>query len=262
LYSASNKAERNYNGRKMKKEKSEKFERPDGRKIDELRPIKAKVGVIANADGSAMYQSGDTIAIAAVYGPRQMHPQHSQNPSKGTLRCTYNMNSFSVSERIRPGPSRRSTEISKITEWALAPVIMLDRFPNTVVDVHINIIQADAGTRCAGINAAAMALAHAGIPMRDMVSSIAVGKLDKSLVVDLSKEEEDFEEGEGPTDIPVSMTHAGEITHLQLDGNIKGEQLKEAIEMAKKACEEIYEIQKAALKDSIDLDGGKNENIK
>jgi exosome complex component RRP41 len=233
------------------------FKRPDGRKVDELRPIKAKVGIIANADGSAMYQSGDTIAIAAVYGPRQMHPQHSQDPQRGTLRCTYNMNSFSVNERIKPGPSRRSMEISKITEWALEPIVMLDRFPNTVVDVHINIIQADAGTRCAGINAAAMALAHAGIPMRDMVSSIAVGKLDKTVVVDLSKEEEDFEDGEGPTDIPVSMTHEGEITHLQLDGNIKGEQLKEAIEMAKKACEKIYEIQKKALKESIDLNGGK-----
>jgi exosome complex component RRP41 len=234
------------------------FKRPDGRKINELRkPLKAEVGVIKNADGSAMFQTGDTIAIAAVYGPKKMHPQHSQNPSKGTLRCTYNMNSFSVSDRIRPGPSRRSTEISKITEWALEPIVMLEKFPNTVVDVHINIIQADAGTRVAGINAAALALAHAGIPMRDMVSSISVGKLDKTLVVDLNKEEEDFEESEGSTDIPVSMTHSGEITHLQLDGNIDKKQLIEALEMAKKACEEIYEVQKKALKESIDLTGGK-----
>jgi exosome complex component RRP41 len=243
-------------GNKMAKE----FKRPDGRKVDELRtPLKAQVGIIKNADGSAMFQTGETIAIAAVYGPKKMHPQHSQNPSKGTLRCTYNMNSFSVSDRIRPGPSRRSTEISKITEWALEPVVMLEKFPNTVVDVHINIIQADAGTRVAGINAAALALAHAGIPMKDMVSSISVGKLDKTIVVDLNKEEEDFEEGEGPTDIPISMTHAGEITHLQLDGNIDKKQLIEAIEIAKKACEKIYAVQKEALKNSINLNskGGK-----
>jgi exosome complex component RRP41 len=234
------------------------FKRPDGRKLDELRkPLKAEVGIIKNADGSAMFQMGETIAVAAVYGPKKMHPQHSQNPSKGTLRCTYNMNSFSVSDRIRPGPSRRSTEISKITEWALEPVVMLEAFPNTVVDVHINIIQADAGTRCAGINAAAIALAHAGIPMRDMITSVSVGKLDKTVVVDLDKAEEDFEEGEGPTDIPISMTQSGHITHLQLDGNINGKQLKEAIEMAKKACKEVYEVQKEALKDSVDLKGGK-----
>ena len=56
-----------------------------------------------------MFAFGDTIAIAAVYGPKKMHPQHSQNPEKGTLRCNYNMLSFSVTERIRPGPNRRST---------------------------------------------------------------------------------------------------------------------------------------------------------
>jgi len=231
------------------------FKRPDGRKNDEMRPVEAKVGIIPNANGSAMFKSGETVAIAAVYGPKKMHPQHQQNPAKGQLRCTYNMLSFSVSDRIRPGLNRRSTEIGKITEWALDPVVMLDKYPNMVVDVHIHITQADAGTRCAGINAASMALANAGIPMKDIVSSISMGKLDKTLVVDLTKEEEDYEEGEGPTDIPISMTKDGEITHLQLDGKINPEQLKEAIDISKKACEEIYNIQKKALKEAIE---GKN----
>ncbi len=230
------------------------IKRPDGRKKEEMRPISAKVGVVPNADGSAMFTSGDTIAIAAVYGPKKMHPAHQQDPARGVLRCTYNMNSFSVSDRIRPGPSRRSTEISKIIGWALDPVVMLKNFPGTVVDVHVNIIQADAGTRCAGINAASMALAHAGIPMKNLVTSISLGKLDKELVVDLDKAEEDWEEGEGATDIPISMTGDGEITHLQLDGTINGEQLKECVKLAKKAGAEIYEIQKQALKDSIKED--------
>ena len=229
------------------------YKRKDGRKNDEFRPIKAKVGVVPNADGSAMYQSGETIAIAAVYGPRKMHPQHQQNPEKGTLRCTYNMLSFSVQDRIRPGLSRRSTEISKITEWALEPVLMLEKFPNMVVDVFINIIQADAGTRCAGINAASMALAHAGIPMKNLVSSISAGKMDKTIVLDLDKyEDSEFEEGEGSTDIPISMTPDGKITHFQLDGKINSTQLKEVIDMVQKACKEVYEIQKKALKDSIE----------
>ncbi len=227
------------------------YKRKDGRKNDELRgPIVAKVGVVPNADGSAMFQIGKTIAIAAVYGPKKMHPQHSQNPEKGTLRCTYNMNSFSVEDRIRPGPSRRSTEISKITEWAIEPVLMIEEYANQVVDVHINIIQADAGTRCAGINAAAMALAHAGIPMKDMVSSVSVGKIDKTIVLDLDKfEDSEFEDGEGSTDIPITFTHEGKLTHIQLDGKISPEQLKEAIEMGKKSCDEIYEVQKKALKE-------------
>jgi exosome complex component RRP41 len=229
------------------------FKRPDGRKIDETRPISAKVGIIENADGSAMFSFGDTVAIAAVYGPKKMHPQHMQNPEKGVLRCNYSMLSFSVKERIRPGPNRRSTEISKIIEWALEPVIMLDDFPNNVIDVHINILQADASTRCAAINAAALALANAGIPMRDMVSSISIGKLDKQLVVDLNKKEEDWEEGEGATDIPMSFTNSGEMTHLQLDGKISTSQLKDAIRLGREACKKIYEIQKDALNKSINL---------
>jgi exosome complex component RRP41 len=228
------------------------FKRPDGRKINELRKITAKVGVVPNADGSALFGFGDTIAIAAVYGPKKMHPQHSQNPEKGTLRCTYNMLSFSVTERIRPGPSRRSQEISKITEWALQPIVMIDDFPGNVVDVHINVIQANASTRCAGINAAVMALAHAGIPMKSMVTSVSIGKLDKQLVTDLIKEEEDWEEGEGPTDIPITLTDDGKITHIQLDGNIPMKQLMETFELAKEAGKQIHEAQVKALKEAIE----------
>ena len=238
--------------------KQKGFERPDGRKVDEMRKMGAKVGIVPNADGSAMFSFGDTIAIAAVYGPRKMHPQHQQDPEKGTLRCTYSMLSFSVSDRIKPGPSRRSMEISKITEWALEPILMIKKYPNMVIDVHINILQANASTRCAGINAAALALAHAGIPMREMVSSVSIGKLDKQLVVDVNKDEEDWEEGEGATDIPITMTPNGMVTHLQLDGKITSKELKEAIELARKATKEIYEVQKKALKESLNEQMGED----
>ena len=203
-----------------------------------------------------MFSFGDTVAIAAVYGPKKMHPQHSQNPEKGTLRCNYNMMSFSVNDRIRPGPSRRSQEISKVTEWALEPVVMLDNYPNMVIDVHIQILQANASTRCAGINAAAMALAHAGIPMKELVSSVSIGKLDKTLVVDVNKKEEDWEEGEGATDIAMSFTsNSDKITHMQLDGHITTEQLEEAMKLGHEATKKIYEIQKNTLKDIEIMEG-------
>ena len=225
--------------------------RTDGRKFDELREIKAEVGIVPSADGSALYQSGKTIAIAAVFGPRTLHPQHMQNPQKGILRVNYDMMSFSVPDRKRPGPNRRSQEISKVTEWALSQCVELDEFPNTVVDVFIQIPQADAGTRVAGINAAAMALAHAGVPMKEMASAVAVGKMDKTLVVDVCKEEEDYEEGEGATDIPVCiLSRSKKIALLQADGKISIDELKQAIEMAKKACEEIHQIQINAIKKS------------
>jgi len=238
--------------RRRNKMPTKEIKRKSGRKVDEIREISAKVGVIPNADGSASWEQGKTKAIAAVYGPKELHPRNQRNPAKGILRCTYNMMSFSVTDRIRPGPNRRSTEISKITEWALEPVVMLDKYPGTVVDVHIHMTQADAGTRCAGINAAAMALAHAGITMKNMVSSVAAGKLDKTIVLDLDKyEDSEFEEGEGSTDIPMTFTNEGKLTHIQVDGHITPEQLKEAIKMAREASKKIYEVQKQALKDSL-----------
>jgi len=228
------------------------LKRSDGRKANEMRPMKAKVGIIPNADGSAMFQFGKTVAIAAVYGPRKLHPQHMQNPSTGILRVNYDLLSFSVEDRKRPGPSRRSQEISKVTEWALSPAVNIKEFPNTVIDVQIYITQADAGTRVAGINAASMALAHAGIPMRDLVTSVAMGKLDKDLIIDVNKDEEDWDVGLGATDFPIAkIANSDEFTLLQLDGKIPPKQVKESLEIASKACKEIYEIQKKALKESI-----------
>lgn len=225
--------------------------RGDGRKFDEVRPIKAKVGVVPSADGSAMFETGGTRAIAVVRGPRTLHPQHMQNPNTGILRVSYGMMPFSVWDRIRPGPSRRSEEISKVSEWALSSVVDLKGFPNTVVDVFIQIPQADAGTRVAGLNAASMALAHAGIPMKEMISAIAVGKADKTLIVDVDKDEEDFHDGEGATDIPMAVTsRTKKIALLQLDGKISPDELKTALEMGKEACGEVLKVQMQALKEA------------
>jgi|SRR3990167_3939662 len=222
----------------------------DNRKFDEMRKIEAKVDIIPRADGSAMFKIGDTVAIAAVYGPRSLHPKFLQDPEKGILRCNYTMMPFSVSERIRPGPSRRSTEISLVTSKSLLPVLDLTKFPNAVVDVFIQIIQANAGTRCAGICAASMALAHAGIPMKDMVAAVSVGKVGDKIVIDLNKEEEDYEDG--ATDIPVAMTGRNhEVTLLQLDGEVTKEELMKGLEMARKGCLDIIEIQKKALREAI-----------
>ena len=236
--------------------------RSDGRKMDEMRPIKAEVGVVPNAVGSALFASGKTVAIAAVYGPKILHPASMRQPDRAIIRCEYNMLPFSVSERARPGPSRRSKEISLITSNALSAVVDLSKYPNAVIDIQIMILQADAGTRCAGINAAAMALAHAGIPMREMVSSVAIGKIDDKIVVDVTKEEEDYEDGEGPTDIPFTMTSRNhDIVHLQLDGNIPTSRFKEAVDASVIACDKINDYQMRALKgEVIDENVGKSKD--
>ena len=220
----------------------------EGRKFEEIRKMEAKVGIIPRADGSAMFRVGDTIAIAGVYGPRELFPKFLQNQKRGIVRCTYDMMSFSVNERKRPGPSRRSVEISMVTEKALMPVLELDNYPNSVVDIYVQITQANAGTRCAGICAASLALAHAGIPMKDLIGAVSVGKVGDKIVADLDKYEEDHEEG--ATDIPVAMTgRKKEITLLQLDGDISKQELKKALELARDKTDEIIKVQQDALRD-------------
>ncbi len=223
--------------------------RLDGRKVDETREIETKTGVIPRADGSAMFKIGNTVAYAAVYGPRDLYPRFLQDPTKGILRCRYNMMPFSgVGDRVRPGTSRRSKEISMVTEKALLPALNLEDFPNAVVDVFIELPQTDSGTRCAGICAAAMALADAGISMKDLVSSVAVGKVDDKILVDLTYDEESYEEG-AVADIPVAMMPRTEqITLLQMDGEITKEDLMKALELAKKTLKQIYEVQRKAIK--------------
>ena len=225
-------------------------QRIDGRKFDETRPITAKVGVINRADGSAMFKIGNTWAYAAVYGPRDLYPKFMQNPERGILRCNYNMMPFSSSgERVRPGGSRRSKEISLVTEKALLPVLNLDEYPNSVVDVFIELPQTEAGSRCAGICAASMALADAGLEMKDLVCAVSVGKVDDKLLVDLDYSEESYKDGQ-TVDIPIAMlVNSGKVTLLQMDGETKKQELMKLLEMGKKACFDIYEIQKKALKE-------------
>jgi exosome complex component RRP41 len=231
--------------------------RIDGRGFDELRPIEAKAGVIKKADGSGYFRMGRTSAYAAVYGPREMFPKFMQDPKKGVLRCNYNMMPFSgAGDRVKPGPSRRSKEISYVTDKSFSSVINLDDFPNAVVDVFIELPQTDAGSRCCGINAAAIALADAGIPMKDIVSALAVGYAGGKVIVDLNYEEEhlpDFVEGleeKEVADIPVAMIPStGEISLLQMDGIVTKEVLMEALGKVKDAALKINEIQRAALKE-------------
>jgi len=230
-------------------EKHEKLivdgKRLDGRAMDELRPIKIEAGVLKRADGSAYVELGMNKVLAAVYGPREMHPRHDQQPDTAVLRCYYNMAPFSVDDRKRPGPDRRSVEISKVTREAFEPVMFLELYPRSVIDVFIEVLEADAGTRTAGINAAAVALADAGVPMRDIISAVAVGKIDGTIVLDLAKEEDQW----GTTDMPVAlMPRKKMITLLQMDGHFTEEEFKQALDMAFKGCEQIYEVQRQALR--------------
>ncbi len=219
--------------------------RLDGRKLDELRPIKMSVGVIEKADGSAYVEWGNNKVMAACYGPRELHPRHLQKADRATLRCTYNMAPFSVSDRKRPGPDRRSREISKVTREALESVVFTHLFPRTGIDLFMEVLQAEAGTRCVGLTAASLALADAGVPMKGLVASCAAGKIDGKVVLDMFDKEDNY----GDADLPVALIpQKGEVVLLQMDGDLSKEEFKEALDLASSGCMKVYELQKEALR--------------
>ncbi|MEK0349610.1 MAG: exosome complex exonuclease Rrp41 [Nitrosopumilus sp.] len=220
--------------------------RCDGRKVDETRKITIKAGVLKNADGSAYIEFGDNKILVGIFGPRDVHPKHMSDTDTGILRVRYHMEPFSVTERKNPAPSRREIEISKVIKEALEPAVMLEKFPRTAVDVFIEVLQADGGTRCAALSAASVALADAGIPMRDMVAACASGKVADTIVLDVNNEEDQA----GQADMPIGyMPNFEKITLLQLDGILTPEEYKKCVEVGINGCKIVYEIQKKALND-------------
>ena len=222
----------------------EKGIRTDGRKWNELRPIKMEVGVLKNADGSCYIEFGKNKIMVAVYGPKEVHPRHMALSDRSLLRCRYHMSPFSTTTRKNPAPSRREIEISKVLREALEPSLILEDYPRTAIDVFVEILQSDGGSRCAGITAASVALADAGINMRDLVSAVAVGKVDGKIVLDLN----DVEDKEGEADMPVAiMPNLNRVTLFQFEGILTKEEFEKAYELALKSVKKIYKIQREAL---------------
>ncbi|HYA71451.1 MAG TPA: exosome complex exonuclease Rrp41 [Thermoplasmata archaeon] len=220
--------------------------RIDGRRLDELRPIKIQVGSLHNADGSAFVEWGQNKVMAAVYGPREVHPRHLQQNNKAVIQCKYNMAAFAVDERKRPGLDRRSQEISKVIGEAFESVVFAEEYPRTSIDIYIEVLQANAGTRCAGLVAASVALADAGIPMVDLLPAVAVGKVAGKIALDLKKEEDNF----GEADLPMALVpQSGRLVLLQMEGHMSEEELAQALDMGVAGCREIYEKMKQALRE-------------
>ena len=219
--------------------------RLDGRKADELRPVKLQVGVLSHADGSAYIEHGKNKILVGVFGPREVHPKHLMQPDRMVLKVRYHMAPFSVQERKSPAPSRREVELSKVIKESLEPALFLELYPRTGIDVYIEVLQADGGTRCAAITAAALAIADAGVPMRDLVVGCAAGKVDDTVVLDLY----DAEDKLGAADVPVAyMPALNAVTLLQMDGILEPAEFEKAVGMAIEGCKKIYEMQKEALK--------------
>jgi len=213
--------------------------RNDGRGLDEIRPIKLEVGILRNAQGSAYIEQGKNKILIAVYGPRETHLRYLLSPERMALNVRYHMSPFSTEERKPPQPSRREIEISMVLRKALESAILLEEYPRTVVDVYIEVLQADGGTRCTSITGASAALVDAGIPMRDLAVAVAVGKVDGKIVLDPNDLEDKLGEGDLPFAI---LPNLKQVVLLQWNGRFTRDELRQAIGMAMKGSLQIYDV--------------------
>jgi exosome complex component RRP41 len=220
--------------------------RLDGRAFGDLRNIKIEAEPLKNAAGSAYIEWGNNKILAAVYGPKEALPKHVSDPERAIIKCRYQMAPFSsLEEHGRTGPNRRAIEISKVIKETFENVLMLERFPGSEIDIFIEVLQSDGGTRAAGITVAAVALATSGIPMTDIPYAVSAGKIGDKIVLDMNKIEDNYSD----SDVPIAMSpRQDKLLLLQMDGTMSKEEINQAIEMVKKAGEKISKIQKDALR--------------
>ncbi|MCL5404753.1 MAG: exosome complex exonuclease Rrp41 [Candidatus Marsarchaeota archaeon] len=220
--------------------------RLDGRDFDELRELRIEANVLKNAEGSAYLEWGNNRVLAAVYGPKEAMPKHMADPTKAIIKCRYSMAPFSsLEEHSRSGPNRRAIEISKVTKEVFENVIMLNDFPGSEIDIFIEILQSDGGTRAAGITAASVALANAGIKMRDLVYAVSAGRIGEHVVLDVNMIEDNYSDA----DMPMAIgPRNNDVLLLQMDGGLTKEEFNKAVAMILKAGEKISSVQRDALK--------------
>lgn len=219
--------------------------RIDGRGVEDLRPITIEAGVLNRADGSAYLTWGRNKVMAAVYGPKEVFPKHQTDSYKAVVRARYLMAPFSTDDHGRSGPNRRSRELSKVIREVFENVIITEVYPKTAIEIYIEILESHGSTRVAGLTAAAVALANAGIPMRDIPIGVSVGKINDQVAIDMQKEEDNF----GQADMALAIKPGNkEICLMQMDGKLTRAQFEQAIDMAIAKVDEIHDKQVGALK--------------
>ncbi|KAL5156196.1 Exosome complex component RRP41 [Glycine soja] len=202
-----------------------------------MRQIRAEIGAVSKADGSAIFEMGNTKVIAAVYGPREVQNRSQQISSHALVRCEYSMANFSTGDRMRKSKGdRRSTEISLVIRQTMEACILTHLLPRSQIDIYVQVLQADGGTRSACINAATLALADAGIPMRDLVTSCSAGYLNSTPLLDLNY----VEDSAGGPDVTLGiLPKLDKVTLLQMDSKLPIDILENVMQLAIEGCKAI-----------------------
>jgi len=220
--------------------------RLDGRRAKETRRIRCATTVLPDADGSASFEAGNTKVVAAVFGPREAPSRGDALHDRATVRVTFSAASFSASgggggggggdARVPRGGrrgDRRSLELSLVITRALETAIVTELMPRSAVDVTIQVLQADGSVRAAAINAAVLALADAGVPLRDTMAACTAGFLDGHALLDVNADEE---RAGGPEVHAALLPNLDKVVVLQLDNKCAMDAFGLAHELALEGC--------------------------
>ncbi|XP_075437024.1 exosome complex component RRP41 [Ascaphus truei] len=224
--------------------------RVDGRKAGELRKIQARMGVFAQADGSAYIEQGNTKALAVVYGPHEIRGSRSKTlHDRAVVNCQYSMATFSTGERKRrPHGDRKSTEMTLHLKQTFEAAILTQLYPRSQIDIYVQILQADGGNYCACVNAATLAVIDAGIPMRDYVCACSAGFIEDTPLADLSY----VEEASGGPQLALALLPKSEqIALLEMNARLHEDHLEKVMDAASKACKDVYAVLDQAVREHL-----------
>lgn len=237
--------------------------RSDGRKLDELRPVKITPDYLALPEGSALIEIGQTRVICTATVEESV-PAFLRNSGKGWITSEYAMIPRATLTRTPRESSKgrvggRTHEIQRLIGRSLRAVVDLKRIGERTITLDCDVIQADGGTRTASITGAFVALGlaasrllHVGVlkqsPIRDYVAAVSAGIVDGEVALDLPYEEDSRAE----VDMNFVMTGAGKFVELQATAEqqpFDDAQLATMMKFARKGCEELIAKQRAVLKD-------------
>ncbi|MGP3560997.1 polyribonucleotide nucleotidyltransferase [Geobacillus sp. BK01] len=221
--------------------------RPDGRKVDEIRPLSSTVGVLPRTHGSGLFTRGQTqvlsVCTLGALGDVQILDGLDLEESKRFMHH-YNFPPFSVGETgPMRGPGRREIGHGALGERALEPVVPSEReFPYTIRLVS-EVLESNGSTSQASICASTLAMMDAGVPIKAPVAGIAMGLVKNEDHYTILTDIQGIEDHLGDMDFKVAGTRKG-VTALQMDIKIKGltrDILEEALQQARKGRLEILD---------------------
>lgn len=228
--------------------------RPDGRKMDEIRPLSAEAGLLPRAHGSGLFQRGQTqvLSVLTLGSPGEEQVIDSMNREEITKRYIhqYNFPPFCVGD-IRPlrGPGRREVGHGHLAERALIPVLPdTNDFPYTIRVVS-EVLSSNGSSSQASICGSTLSLMDAGVPIKKPVAGIAMGLIKEENSISILTDIQGLEDHLGDMDFKVAGTKDG-ITALQMDMKISGinkEVLQEALADAHKARIKILDVITSAI---------------